>query len=241
MNSNHNVSVIIPINNEVENVSELYGRLCAALKPLGVRYELIFIDDFSSDNTQEVIHALSLKDPNIFYVRLNKRSGQTAAILRGLQEARYDVIVTMDGDLQCDPAYIRGMLGKLGEGFDVVLGRRISREDSIVIRAFSYVGNLICRSILRTPLQDISTPYRAFKRNVFSCQQQLHRGHHRFLPIFFNTEAVFYEMPIRYRKRVRGKSHYSINKAFECLANVIALLSSMGKENHRSGKGLIAK
>ena len=227
------ISVIIPVNNEAENIDYLYKSLSPELEKLRIGYELIFIDDFSSDNTKEVISALSACDRHICYCRLSERSGQTSAISKGFQMAKNDIIITMDGDCQCDPLYIRYMLAKLNEGFDAVLGCRVVRKDGAIVRIFSYLGNSIINLIFQTKFRDIATPYRVFKKNVFPVSYKLNRGYHRFLPLFFNKRCNFLEFPICFKKRYRGKSHYNISKLFNCLASIILLLIS----RHRQSSG----
>lgn len=221
---NNSISIVIPINNEAENLRKLYHRLSEELKAIGVNYEIVFIDDFSLDDTSAILTDLCRLDPCVRTYRLEKRSGQTMALLKGLQSAKNDVIVTMDGDLQCDPVYIKSMLVKIQEGYDAVLGVRSQREDSLAVRIFSRLGNALFKWLSKTKLKDISTPYRVFKKSVLQNPLFLRKGYHRFLPIFFDKECVFYEMPICIQKRARGKSHYNASKVFHCLISTAHFL-----------------
>src|SRR5437667_3659620 len=128
------LSVIVPIKDERDNLGPLHDRLTAALA--GLDYEVVFVDDGSADDSFNLLDALALRDDRVKVVRLRRNYGQTAALLAGIDWSRGDVLVTMDGDLQNDPADIPALLAKLdeGEGYDVVLGQRANRRDSFVIR-----------------------------------------------------------------------------------------------------------
>src|SRR5437762_14383280 len=126
------LSVIVPVKDERDNLGPLHERLAAALP--GVDYELVFVDDGSADDSFRLLDALAARDARVKVVSLRRNYGQTAALLAGIDHSRGDVIVTMDGDLQNDPADIPALVAKLDEGYDVVLGRRTNRQDAFLIR-----------------------------------------------------------------------------------------------------------
>src|SRR5690349_9495246 len=128
------LSVIIPVKDERDNLGPLHERLTAVLRPAGWDYELVFVDDGSADDSFQFLDALAARDARVKVVRLRRNYGQTAALLAGIDWSAGDVLVTMDGDLQNDPADIPRLLAKLHEGYDVVLGQRAKRHDALLIR-----------------------------------------------------------------------------------------------------------
>src|SRR6516165_1914125 len=143
-----NLSVVIPIKDEKDNVAPLHDRLCAALDPAGLAWEAVFVDDGSIDGSFAVLEGLAARDPRVKVVRLRRNFGQTAALQAGIDWASGEVLVTMDGDRQNDPADIPLLLDKLAEGYDAVLGQRAKRQDHMLIRKIpSLMGNWLIRKV----------------------------------------------------------------------------------------------
>src|SRR5437660_2304256 len=149
------LSVIIPIKDERDNLAPLLDRLRPVLDPLNLSYEVIFIDDGSADGSFQVLEALAAADTRVKVVRLRRNFGQTAALQAGIDWSSGDVLVTMDGDLQNDPADIPLLLAKLDEGYDAVLGERARRRDNFLIRKLpSRVANWVIRKVTHVPFRD---------------------------------------------------------------------------------------
>src|SRR5437870_5407659 len=150
------LSVVIPIKDEKDNVAPLHERLRAALDPPGLAWEAVFVDDGSIDGSFGVLEELAARDPRVKVVRLRRNFGQTAALQAGIDWSTGDVIATMDGDLQNDPADIPRLLDKLGEGYDAVLGLRANRKDHFLIRKVpSMIANWLIRRATGVPIKDM--------------------------------------------------------------------------------------
>src|SRR5437899_2760751 len=142
------LSVIIPIKDERDNLRPLHEQLTRAVQPLGLSYEIVFVDDGSSDGSFALLEELAARDSSVKAVRLRRNFGQTAALQAGIDWSSGDVLVTLDGDLQNDPADIPRLLEKLAEGFDAVLGQRANRQDHVLIRKIpSLMGNWLIRKV----------------------------------------------------------------------------------------------
>src|SRR5712691_11737306 len=166
------LSVLIPVKDERENVAPLHRQLRDALEP-GARangwldYEILFVDDGSSDGTFSVLKDLAENDRRVKVVRLKRNYGQTAALQAGIDHARGEIIVTMDGDLQHDPRDIPDLVAKLDEGYDAVLGERLLRQDHFWIRKVpSWCGNWLIRKVTGVPFRDFGCTMRAMRRDV---------------------------------------------------------------------------
>src|SRR5262245_41483141 len=158
------LSVIVPIKDERDNIGRLHERLTAAVAALD--YELLFVDDGSTDDSFQLLDALADRDNRVKVVRLRRNYGQTAALLAGIDWSRGDVIVTMDGDLQNDPADIPALLAKLQDGYDVVLGLRANRRDAFLIRKLpSLAANWLIRKVTKVPFRDFGCTLRAMCRD----------------------------------------------------------------------------
>ena len=161
------VSVILPVLNERENLEPLHARLTAALKPLGRDYEIVFVDDGSTDGTWDVMKRLVASDRAVRLVRLRRNFGQTAALAAGLAHSRHPIVVTLDADLQNDPADIPRLLAVLDAGDDVVCGWRRARQDPWLTRRLpSTLANWLIRRLTGVRMHDIGCTLRAYRRDV---------------------------------------------------------------------------
>lgn len=207
-------SVVIPVFNEQKNLKPLAQGVKEAMEPLGEEYELIFVDDGSSDETLEILRNLHQEDPRVGYLRLDANSGQSTALWAGLQEARGQVIITMDGDLQNDPHDIPLLLENLG-GCDVVTGWRQKRRDPWLKRVSTRVANLVRDIVTMEQIRDTGCGFKAFKRDCLTALVPFD-GLHRFLPTLFRMRGFrVREVPVPHHPRRHGVSKYNIrNRLF---------------------------
>jgi dolichol-phosphate mannosyltransferase len=204
------LSVVIPLFNECDNLEPLLSELRAALATVGRSYEIVLVDDGSSDGTGERIDAEAARDRSVVAVRFERNAGQSAALAEGLWRARGDVIVTLDGDLQNDPADLPQVLAAL-ERVDVVSGVRAARQDSWSRRMQSRIANGVRRAVLGDPVTDIGCSFKAYRREALE-GLPMFTGAHRFLPAMCVFRGARYaEVPLRHRARRHGVSKYGMS------------------------------
>jgi glycosyltransferase involved in cell wall biosynthesis len=219
------LSVLIPVFNEVENVEPLHRELTAALASLSLRYELIFVDDGSTDGTSVELEAIQARDPQHVRVAfLWRNCGQTAALSAALDLARGEVLVPMDGDRQNDPADIPRMLETLDQGFDVVSGWRKQRHDAFLSRKLpSRIANRLVARISGVPLHDFGCTLKAYRRRVLA-GVRLYGEMHRFIPIFAAWQgAKVTEQVVNHRPRTAGKTKYGLGRTFNVVLDLILI------------------
>ncbi len=223
-NKNIEVSIIVPFYNEMDNIEELYEKLIIVLKDLRVSYELIFIDDGSTDNTQSILMNLFETDKTVEVIILRKNFGQTAALQAGFDHAKGEIIISMDGDLQHDPADIPKLLAPIKEGFEIVSGWRKKRKDHFFLRRFpSLVANRIMRSLSGVKIHDFGTTFKAYKRDALE-GLRLYGELHRFIPALISRTGVkITEVPIKNVVRKRGKSNYGLSRVRRVLFDLITV------------------
>jgi glycosyltransferase involved in cell wall biosynthesis len=217
------LSVVVPFYNEEDNVEPLHRELDAAVGEVAGGVEFLYVDDGSRDGTRERLLGLAKRDPRIRVLRLEPNSGQSAAFETGFQAARGEVTVTLDGDLQNDPADIPRLLAAL-EHADVVNGVRQGRQDGFVRKLSSRIGNGFRNLVTRESVTDVGCSLRAV-RTVYAKRVKLFRGMHRFLPTLLRLEgATVTEIPVGHRPRRHGSSKYGIgNRAFVGFVDVLAV------------------
>src|SRR5262249_6574848 len=200
---------VVPAYNEVESLPVLVTELRAALAASGRTWEMVLVDDGSSDGTADRMRAEALSEPRIRVLRLEKNAGQSAALAAGLAAARGDVVVTMDADLQNDPADIGALLAAL-EHADVVSGVRANRQDSWIRLVSSRIANATRRAVLGDSITDIGCSLKAYRREVLE-GLPMFVGVHRFLPALASFRgARVVEVPVRHRARTLGTSKYGM-------------------------------
>ncbi len=216
------VSVVIPIKDEANNLHPLKERLREALKPLGHAYETVFVDDGSSDGSPEVLKELAGADPGIRVVQLWQNFGQAAALQAGVDHASGEIIVTLDGDLQNDPADIPLLLAKLQAGYDAVFGVRLNRQDSWLIRGLpSRIANWLIRLVTGLRIYDMGCTLRAMRREL-ALSLRLYGGLHRFVPVLAAQQgARIAQVPVRHHRRVAGKSKYGLGRWLPVLRDLL--------------------
>lgn len=219
-----NVSVIVPIYNERENIARLHAQLNEVLPRLGRSYEIVFVDDGSTDASDVELRKLAEQDEAVRVVRFRRNFGQTAALQAGLNLAAGDCIVTMDGDLQNDPADIPMMLDKLDEGFDLVHGWRKDRKDAWLNRGLpSRIANWIISRATRFPVHDLGCTLKAMRREIAE-ELELYGEMHRFIPILaWRRGARCTEVVTRHRARRYGKTKYGIGRTFRVVLDLVTI------------------
>jgi glycosyltransferase involved in cell wall biosynthesis len=217
------VSVVVPLKDEAENVRPLVVRVARELRDAGA-WELVLVDDGSTDGTFAELEAAAAADRRVKVVRLRRNFGQSAAMQAGLDAAAGDVVVTMDGDLQNDPADIPRMLAKLDEGYDAVLGQRLNRQDTFLLRkAPSLVANWLIRKVLGVPFKDFGCTLRAMRRGV-TRDLVLYGEMHRFITaLVIQQGARVAQLPVRHHARAAGRSKYNLSRTFRVLLDLLTV------------------
>ena len=219
------VSIVVPFHNEAENVPLLYDEITRAMAGLATAYELIFVDDKSSDGTAAAILALVSDDPRVLCVKLRRNHGQTGALAAGFDLARGEIVVSLDGDLQHDPADIPVLLEPvLADACDIASGWRKQRIDPYLSRKLpSKIANWIMAKCSGLDIHDFGTTFKAYRRDILS-QVRLYGDLHRFIPALAQAYgARVVEVPINNRKRQHGRSHYNITRTFRVMFDLLTI------------------
>lgn len=218
------ISVVIPAYNEEENIGYLYDELSGVLSQMGCSYEMLFVDDGSSDKTLKTLKELQKKDSSAIVISFRKNFGQTAAMSAGFDFASGDVIVTMDADLQNDPHDIPRLIETLEEGFDVVTGWRHDRKDAFVSRKLpSIIANKIISWTTGVSLHDYGCTLKAFRKEVIK-NIRLYGEMHRFIPAIASGMGIsFTEIKVNHRPRRYGTSKYGISRTIRVILDLITV------------------
>jgi undecaprenyl-phosphate 4-deoxy-4-formamido-L-arabinose transferase len=215
------LSVIVPILNEAPTLEELADRLIGTLHRLGKSYEVIFVDDGSTDDSAKLLKGLYELHATVKVIRLNRNYGQHLAIFAGLERARGEVAVTLDGDLQNPPEEIPRLLEKIREGYDVVCGQRASRQDPLRRKALSYLVSKLASRLVGVPMRDYGSMLRAYRRPVI---EQLLRCQDRslYIPALANAFAASAtEVPVGHQRRTAGSSRYNFFGLLRLTADLV--------------------
>src|ERR1044071_7097560 len=218
------LSIVIPIHNEEPSILPLYDRLTIVLEQLQRPFELLFVDDASTDRSFELLANLVETDGHLKVIRLRRNFGQTAALSAGFHEAKGDVIIAMDGDLQHAPEDIPALLQKIDEGYDIASGWRKNRVDNAILRKIpSRIANWLMAKASGVNLRDFGTTFKAYRSEVLK-DVNLYGELHRFIP----APATFYgprtaEVPIRNTPRAAGDSHYGIGRTFRVMFDILTI------------------
>jgi len=218
------ISIVVPIFNEEENVSFLHESITHAMKRIRESYEIIFVDDGSSDNTLNLLREIQQNDCNTRIVKFRRNFGQSAAMAAGFELAIGDKIVAMDGDLQNDPDDIPKLLDKLAEGYDVVSGWRKNRKDKLLIRKVpSKMANKLICSVTKVYLHDTGCSLKAFQKEIVK-RISIYGELHRFIPVLAKIEgAKITEVVVNHHPRKFGKSKYNLTRTFRVLMDLTSL------------------
>lgn len=216
------VSVVIPIYNEEDNVAELTARLIPVLEGLGKPYEVILVNDGSVDASAERLAEAAARYPTVRVINFRRNFGQTAAMMAGFDYSRGRIIIPMDGDQQNDPADIPLLLDKLAEGYDVVSGWRRDRKDNRLLRNFpSRIANGLISYVSGVRLNDYGCSLKAYRRDVLE-EVRLYGEMHRFIPIYARWQGGrITEIPVRHHARVHGQSKYGLERVFKVVLDLM--------------------
>jgi glycosyltransferase involved in cell wall biosynthesis len=219
------LSIVIPIYNEEESIPHLLQRLRSALKQSSLRYEIIAVDDGSRDNSAAILKRYAAATPELKIVRLRRNSGQTAAIMAGLDHARGEVIVAIDADLQNDPDDINKLVAKVNEGYDVVSGWRKVRHDHVLRRNFvSRVANRLISRVTGIYLHDYGCTLKAYRRNIIQ-DVRLYGEMHRFIPIYAHwLGARVTEIEVSHHPRRFGHSKYGLGRIIKVMLDLLVIV-----------------
>jgi glycosyltransferase involved in cell wall biosynthesis len=217
-------SIVVPLHNEQENVTDLYDRLKAVMETSGGTFELVFVDDGSSDRTFTLLREIAAVDSRVAVVRLRRNFGQTSALAAGFDHSRGDYVIAMDGDLQHDPADIPIFLEKIAEGYDIVSGWRKQRIDNLWLRRIpSRCANWLMAKLSGVEIHDFGTTFKAYRREILE-QVPLYGELHRFIPALASAYgASICEVPIRNVNREKGASHYGLSRTFRVFFDLITI------------------
>lgn len=218
------ISVVVPLLNEEKNIPILYDELTQTLQKTGLKYEILFIDDGSSDRSLEILESLQQSDFRICLISLRKNFGQTAAMSAGFDMANGDIIIAMDADLQNDPADIPMLLAKINEGADMVTGWRYNRQDPFFSRKLpSKIANRIISFATGVHLHDYGCTLKAFRREVIKTIK-LYGEMHRFIPAIASAMGVsIAEVKVNHRPRRFGTSKYGISRTLRVILDLITV------------------
>jgi glycosyltransferase involved in cell wall biosynthesis len=217
-------SIVVPFHNEEENVTVLYARLKQVMEQVGESFELVLVDDGSSDRSYKLLEEIAAVDSRVLVIKLRRNFGQTSALAAGFDHASGEFILAMDGDLQHDPNDIPAFLEKLDEGYDVVSGWRKERIDNFIMRRIpSRCANWMMARLSGVDIHDFGTTFKAYRREVIQ-NVPLYGEMHRFIPALASWYgASICEIPIRSVNRERGRSHYGIGRTFGVFFDLLTI------------------
>ena len=218
------LSVIVPFYNEEDNVVRMHAAIVEAVEPLGIPFELVFVDDGSRDRTLERAIGIARGDPRVRVVKFRRNYGQTPAMAAGIEQARGRILVTMDGDLQNDPADIATFLEKIREGNDIVVGWRHDRQDKLISRKIpSRIANWLIGKVTGVPIRDNGCSLKAFRAALIK-EIPLYSEMHRFIPAMASIAGPrIAEIKVRHHARQFGKSKYGLSRIYKVLLDLMVI------------------
>jgi len=226
------LSVVVPLLNEDATVAPLYDEVRAALEPLEGEWEIIFVDDGSTDGSYRELVRLHAAYPNVRVVRLRRNFGKSAALRAGFDVARGDVVVTMDADLQDDPAEIPRLIEKLDEDYDVVSGWKCDRHDPMARRVVSRIYNRVTAVVTGVRLHDMNCGLKAYRAEVVT-NVRLYGERHRFVPVLAHHAGYrVTELPVNHRPRLNGRSRFGIERYLRAPFDLLTIVF-MGRYRYR--------
>jgi glycosyltransferase involved in cell wall biosynthesis len=226
------ISVVVPVHNEERSVALLYDELRSALEPLEREWEAVFVDDGSTDGSFGALTRLHAASPNVRVVRLRRNFGKAAALMAGFDQARGTLVVTLDADLQDDPAEIPRLLAKLDEGFDLVSGWKTRRRDPFSRRVLSRIFNAVTSWMSGVRLHDMNCGLKAYRAEVVH-GVRIYGELHRFIPVLAHYRGYrIAEIPVNHRPREHGRSRYGIERYLRGFLDLLTV-SFMGRYRHR--------
>ena len=226
------ISVVVPVHDEELSVRPLFEEIQAALEPLERPWEVVYVDDGSTDGTFAALTRLHAQVDNVLIVRLRRNFGKAAALQAGFAQAAGDVVVTIDGDLQDDPAEIPRLLAKLDEGFDLVSGWKVRRRDPLTRRVPSKVFNGVTSAISGVRLHDMNCGLKAYRAEVVR-GLRIYGELHRYIPVLAHYRGFrVAELPVNHRPREHGRSRYGVERYVRGFLDLLTV-TFMGRYSHR--------
>ena len=218
------LSIVVPLYNEEESLRPLYGAITHAVAPLGISFEIVFVDDGSRDATVRIADEIARSDPRVCLVKFRRNYGQTPAMAAGIAQASGDVIVTMDGDLQNDPADIGALLRKIDEGYDIVVGWRFDRQDKLVSRKIpSRIANALIAKVTGVPIKDNGCSLKAYRASLIK-KIPLYSEMHRFIPAMASIAGPkIAEIKVQHHARQFGSSKYGLSRIYKVLLDLMVI------------------
>jgi glycosyltransferase involved in cell wall biosynthesis len=218
------LSIVVPLYNEEESIRPLYAAIVSAVVPLRISFEIVFVDDGSRDATVRLADEIARSDPRVCLVKFRRNYGQTPAMAAGIAQASGDVIVTMDGDLQNDPADISALLRKIEEGYDIVVGWRFDRQDKLVSRKIpSRIANALIAKVTGVPIKDNGCSLKAYRANLIK-KIPLYSEMHRFIPAMASIAGPkIAEIKVQHHARQFGQSKYGLSRIYKVLLDMMVI------------------
>ena len=218
------LSIVVPLFNEEESVRPMHAAITNAVAPLGVSFEIVFVDDGSRDSTVALVDEIARGDPRVCLVKFRRNYGQTPAMAAGIAQAAGEVIVTMDGDLQNDPKDIGELLRKIDEGYDIVVGWRHERQDKLVSRKSpSRIANRLIARVTGVPIKDNGCSLKAYRAGLIK-KIPLYSEMHRFIPAMASIAGPrIAEIKVRHHARQFGKSKYGLSRIYKVLLDMMVI------------------
>jgi glycosyltransferase involved in cell wall biosynthesis len=218
------LSIIVPFYNEEESIGPLYRAIISAIDPLHITYEMVFVDDGSRDSTVRLASDLARRDSRVRLVKFRRNYGQTPAMAAGIEHARGEILVTMDGDLQNDPADIGLFLEKMAEGYDIVVGWRHNRQDKLISRKIpSRIANRLIGKVTGVPIRDNGCSLKAYRGDLIK-EIPLYSEMHRFIPAMASIAGPrIAEIKVRHHARQFGKSKYGLSRVYKVLLDLMVI------------------
>ncbi len=218
------ISVVVPLLNENATIETLYSRLVTVLDQVAPQYEIIFVDDGSTDGSRETIRKVRASSGSVRYIFFRRNFGKSAALAAGMRAARYGIVVTIDADLQDIPEQLPLLLGKMEEGYDLVSGWRYHRRDSLNRRIASKIYNLTTSLLTGVKLHDINCGFKCYRREVLS-EVMIYGERHRYIPVLASYRGFrLGEVKIEHSSRVSGKSHYGLDRIFGGIFSLLSVI-----------------
>lgn len=218
------LSVIVPFYNEEDSIGPMHDAIVAAVEALAISFEMVFVDDGSRDATAVRGEDIARRDPRVRFVKFRRNYGQTAAMAAGIEYASGEILVTMDGDLQNDPADIGNFLAKMAEGYDIVVGWRYKRQDKLVSRKIpSKIANWLIGKVTGVPITDNGCSLKAYRASLIK-RIPLYSEMHRFIPAMASIAGPrIAEIKVRHHARQFGRSKYGLSRVYKVLLDLLVI------------------
>ena len=218
------LSIVVPLFNEEESVPLLHQKICDAVDPMGISYEILFVNDGSRDRTFEVASKIAESDNRLRVIELRKNYGQTPAMAAGIDIARGEILATMDGDLQNDPSDIPMMFDKLHEGYDIVVGWRHKRQDKLITRKIpSMIANRLIGWVTGVPIKDNGCSLKLYRAKLMK-QMPFYNEMHRFIPALLSVSgSKVAQVKVKHHARQFGESKYGLSRIYKVLLDLLTI------------------